>query len=56
LEDGLPRIILTDLAQSMLNKVKLQDGEDVWSFMAAAGHIEEEEADRGEADIDESEE
>jgi hypothetical protein len=56
LDNSLPRIILTDLAQSLLDKVKLQDGEDVWSFMAAAGHIEEEEAGYGEGAGDESEE
>jgi hypothetical protein len=39
-----PRVVLVDLAKSLLEKVKLQDGEDVWSFMAAAGHIEQEEA------------
>jgi hypothetical protein len=39
-----PRVVLVDLAKSLLDKVKLQDGEDVWSFMAAAGHIEPEKA------------
>ena len=56
LDKSLPRVILTDLVQSLLDKAKLQDGEDVWSFMAAAGHIEEEEAGHGEIVVDESEE
>jgi hypothetical protein len=51
-----PRLVLVDLAKSLLEKIKLQDGEDVWSFMAAAGHIEQEKAGPGEVAVDESEE
>jgi hypothetical protein len=43
LDNSLPRIVLTDLAQTRSDKVKMQDGDTVWSFMAAAGHIEGEE-------------
>jgi hypothetical protein len=41
-DTALPRSVLIDLAQSLLAKIKPPKDYDVWSCMAAAGHIEQE--------------
>lgn len=43
-DSGLTRVVLIDLSKALLERAKLRDGDDIWTFMTAAGHINQEDA------------